>query len=504
MGTKWLTAACLLLLAGAHGASDKKVRALYNSLDTRSVAQHLAFYELYAPHPLADEALGAAWQLMSQESGDGGSTLPLPLSAVESIITLVNKPADAATPQLDDDAIEAIDALAASLDNRNLRGFGVTSEAAILTLPDEEIDLCRSLLLSELGDDMRTIASYEAMIDLMALQIAARLSKEASDQEKVYAINRFVFEEQGFRFPPHSLYAKEIDQYTFLPAVLDSRRGVCLGVSILYICFAQRLGLNLEMVTPPGHIYVRCRSDDTTINIETTARGIHLNDEAYLNVNTKALQQRTMKEVIGLAHFNKGSGFCQQEKYHQALSAYQKAQQYMNDDPFLEQLIGFTYLFLGEEEKGRLHLQKSGKSEYLIYDGSPANDYLVGATDATGIKAVFMPVDATRISIAAKCRELQQITERYPRFRAGLYSLAITWLQLHRTKEATAVLERYCQHAPDDAMAHYYLAILHHERLNDHAAWRYLHATEAITSDAGHYPKALKQLEKALTLRCPE
>ena len=74
-----------------------------------------------------------------------------------------------------------------------------------------------------------------------------------------------------FRFPPHSLYAKDIDVYTFLPSVLDSRRGVCLGVSILYLCLAQRLDLPLEAMTPPGHIYVRYGED---LNIETTARGI--------------------------------------------------------------------------------------------------------------------------------------------------------------------------------------------------------------------------------------
>ena len=96
-----------------------------------------------------------------------------------------------------------------------------------------------------------------------------------------------------FRFPPHSLHAKDIDIYTFLPSVLDGRRGVCLGVSILYLCLAQRLGLDLEIITPPGHIYVRYQSPEgEMINIETTARGIDIPSERYLGMETRKLQTK--------------------------------------------------------------------------------------------------------------------------------------------------------------------------------------------------------------------
>src|ERR1700761_5200171 len=129
---------------------------------------------------------------------------------------------------------------------------------------------------------MKKIRSYEALIDLMALQILTRITFEDPPAKKIRAINHFIFEEMGFRFPPHSSHAKDIDLYTFLPSVLDSRRGVCLGVSILYISLAQRLKLDLQMVTPPGHIFVCWRQGKEVINIETTARGIHIPDEKYL------------------------------------------------------------------------------------------------------------------------------------------------------------------------------------------------------------------------------
>ena len=126
----------------------------------------------------------------------------------------------------------------------------------------------------------------------------ARLPIHATDEEKIRAISHFIFHEKRFRFPPHSLYAKDIDTYTFLSSVLDSRLGVCLGVSILYLSIAERLDLPLEIITPPGHIYIRYRKGEEIQNIETTARGIHLPNRAYLGINTRKLQERNKKQVI--------------------------------------------------------------------------------------------------------------------------------------------------------------------------------------------------------------
>ena len=154
-----------------------------------------------------------------------------------------------------------------------------------------------------------------------------------------------------FRFPPHSLYAKDIDLYTFLPSVLDSRKGVCLGVSILYLCLAQRIDLPLEIITPPGHIYVRYRNKESITNIETTARGINLPSDTYLGINTRKLMQRTIKEVIGMAFVNQASAVWGKEDYLTTVSLYEKSALYLPDDPLLKMFLGFNYLFIGKKRK---------------------------------------------------------------------------------------------------------------------------------------------------------
>lgn len=502
----------LLVSMPVFGETPPNIRTLYNSLDVQSISQHLAFYDLY---PNTDEghlALNQAWRLMAGPEGKFNaeiSQLPNSAAAIQSIVHLVNKKPDDDLKALDESELSLIEKAAARLPHRQLKGHHVTSEQEVLALKPEEIDLARGLFLSQMGntpDALQKIRSYEAMIDLMALQILARIAIDAPAEKKIRAINDFIFFDQGFRFPPHSLYAKDIDVYTFLPSVLDSRKGVCLGVSILYICLAQRLNLNLEMITPPGHIYVRYRNGDRIINIETTARGIDIDSEFYLSVDTRSLQQRNIKEVIGLAHFNQAAVFLQNKDFEKAVSAYEKSLAYVPDDMLTKEFLGYNYLFVGRKEDGEkmMRLVENHVPDYAVNGDTMASDYLNGHVDADGIKAIFMPVDEKRDSIVKKKEELEKIIEKYPKFRNGVFYLATAWLQLHREAEALEVLKRYHELVKDDPTAEYYSAMINMERFNYCQAWDHLRAAEKLTEARNHKPKALSDLRKMLGTICPE
>jgi regulator of sirC expression with transglutaminase-like and TPR domain len=500
----------LTLCGSCPELSDTKLKVLYNSLDPTSIAQHLAFYELYPQRSLGQQALRDAWQLLAGTDGYSASlpseSVLLSPSVIHALVTLVNKPLDQELPLLDREAKNTLIHLSSRLHHYSLKGHQIWNEQELLKLPLSEIDLARGLFLSQFGSDRSRIQSYEALIDLMALQILARLPKNASPEEKIVAINAFIFDEMGFRFPPHSLYAKDIDLYTFLPSVLDSRRGVCLGVSILYLCLAQRLALPLEMITPPGHIYVRYCKGDQVINIETTARGIHLDSDEYLSVNTHSLQKRTIREVIGMAHFNQAAVYWQNEEYQKALQAYQKAEPYMQDDPLLKELMGYILILTGYRERGEklIHEIKDVIPDYAIVKSSMAEDYLEGKVDAKGIGTIFTRVDDDRQSILAKKQALEETLERYPYFRSGILSLAVTWLQLHRAGEALDILKRFESLDKSDPEVHYYLSVLYAQRYDYPHAWHHLQKAEAIAKAQQHDPKILKELRRELLNYCPE
>lgn len=489
-------------------ASTPKLKALYNSIDPRSVAQYLAFYELHPNTEEGKQSLRRAGDLLfGDQAAKNDQIAPVAFSATfaEALVALVNKLPHEMLPDFQESDLQSIETAAGRLTNRAFKGHNVKSESEVLQLSPEEIDLSRGLFLSQVEQgamQRKEMQTIEAMLDLMALQVLAKMRDQSSPEQKISAINAFIFDEMGFRFPPHSVYAEKIDLYTLLPSVIDSRRGVCLGVSILYLCLAERLGLSLEAVTPPGHIYLHYEFR----NIETTARGIHLDSDDYLGVNTIALQLRNKKELIGMAHFNQASTYWHSKEYSKALASYKIAEKYLPEDPLLKELIAYTYLLQGDIEIGKELLQQlqGVVLDYILFKDTLADDYLHGETDIEGIRAVFMSVDENRASLLEKKVALKEIIRKYPRFRTGIFQLATTFIQLHRNGEALELLQRYHDLEPKDPTVEYYLSTLHAERLNYPKAWDHLHNVERLMPHPDRLPKVLKALRKEIRLCCPE
>lgn len=491
-------------------SAESSIKTLFNSLDPYSVSQHLAFYELYPETKEGKASLKCAWSLLGGGAmSDKNSATTLPVVDLQAILSLITRQSFDPPVHLSQQQLELIAKISERLSNRKLQGHQVWTKEEVLKLLPDEVDLARGLLIFQLDaspNARNEILQYEASIDLMSLQISARLPQNASNEDKIREINRFIFQEMQFRFPPHSLYANDIDLYTFLPSVLDSRQGVCLGVSILYLSLAQRLDLPLEIITPPGHIYVRYNDGRKIINIETTARGIHLPSEVYLGINTRRLQQRNLKEVIGMAFINQASAFWAKQDYAKTVALYEKALPFLPTDPLLKMFMGVNYLFIGRNSDAIKLLRQIRHMtfEESISPESIPDDYLSGKIDAEGIKAVFLPVDETRESILKKQKELELVLKKHPHFRAGKLHLATTWLQLGRTSEAKEILEDYHQLDPHHCIVEYYLAVLCLERLDYNQAWSYLRQTESLAQARGHHPKALRSIRESLRRSCPE
>jgi len=500
----------LLILTLPLLAKNTMIQTLYSSLDPYSLTQHMAFYELYPDTEEGRKAINHAWQLMSRSSEIG--KLPrflLPSFDIQAIVSLVTRQPFDEPVRLAQKELEAIQKLSAHFANRKLKGCKVWTKEEVFALEEEEVDLARGLLIEQFDGSetfKEDIVQYEASLDLMALQILARLPSEATHIDKIREINRYIFQEMQFRFPPHSLYARDIDIYTFLPSVLDSRQGVCLGVSILYLCLAQRLDLPLEIITPPGHIYVRYRDRDTLINIETTARGINPPSEMYLGINTRKLEERKIKEVIGMAFVNQAAVYWQKQEYPTCVHLYEKALPYLQEYPLLKMFLGLNYLFVGRTSEGEKLLRplKNFTFDYAVAPESLPTDFLEGKVDMEGLKAIFLPVDETRESILKKQSELKKLLTKYPEFRGGILQLAITYLQLARTGEAQKILTRYHEVDPTDPTVEYYLSIVCAERYDFRSAWKYLKNAETITAARDHKPQALRALRNKLRTVCPE
>lgn len=494
---------------------EAKLTALLNSLTPGSVAEHFAFYKLYPGSLQGHMALQKAMTLLQKHEGGPNdevkvtnSEFRFPNFEIESLISLVNHEPGRPEVKLSDEELSYIEQISSHLHNRKLKGQTVWDIEELKKLPNEEVDLARAICLYHFADqeDGKQLArQYEATLDLMALQILAYLPFAPSDLEKVRAISDFIFHQMRFRFPPHSMWAKDVDHYTFLPSVMDNRHGVCLGVSTLYLCLAQRLDLQLRVFTPPGHIYVAYDNDGELINIETTARGIHIPSSHYLSMHTKEIEERNIKQVIGLNFCNQAANCLHKKEYTTSLELYKKAESYMPEDHFLNMLMGYNYIALNQTEEAEKCLRwlLANPSKQSITQETLAEDYLAKRVDQRGVLAVFEKVDETRESILAKQKELEGILEEFPQFRDGVFQLAVTWLQLGRNKEGLEVLSRYHALDAQNPIVEYYLSILHIQRFNYAKSWQHALEAKQIAEKQGYSPKALKEVLQHLKLQCP-
>lgn len=491
-----------------YTAPASKLKTLYSSIPKNSLLEHLAFYSLYPESLEGKKALSDALGLMNGKvSSSHFLKNPAFLDSLKHTFNLINHYQLESLTELSLEEIATLEKLSSHLKNRTKKGHFAKTEEEVLALPTEEIDLARGLLLSQLGmDNTLLIRTYEAMLDLMALAIKAKLTPASTSKETIAHINAFIFEDLGYRFPPMSSFEKKIDTYTFLSSVLDSRKGVCLGVSILYLCLAERLGIPMEIVTPPGHIFVRYKDNTNHINIETTARGIHLDDEEFLSVGTKALQTRNLKEVIGLAHVNQASIFWESNELDRALASYQKARSYLPEDFLLKELMGYALYASGEKQEALLLLKEVSKHKPLYSVGIHplVDDCLTGKATQDGIMALFMRVDDTEESLAKKRNALEKAIAESPLFKSAYFALASNSLQENKLALGLKQLLSYHKLFPYDPTAEYYLTILFMMRYRYRDAWEHFEIAEKLVKDDNHNPKTLQELRKELVRCCPK
>lgn len=497
-----------LNLEVAEATEQGKRLALYQSLDPTSISEHFAFADVYKGSCEAKIALQDAWKLIIKENKLQKEEFPALLfpENIDAFIQLI-QPADKARVQkfeIGQEALQFLEECTSYFPNRQLKGNRIETEDELIKLPSSEIDLAHALFFLQFGnsiDGKLKRRTHEAALDLMALQVLARVSFDASPLDKIRVINDLIFHEMGFRFPPQSGHLSAIDTYTALPSVLESRRGVCLGVSVVYLSIAQRVGLPLEIVTPPGHIFVRYRNGEEEVNIETTLRGVHIASEEYLDINSKRLKTHPLKEVIGMVFMNEASTFLQKTEWERALSSYKIAYKFMPNDTLLHELLGCSLLLTGHEKEGKKHLAlsiKAGNCDQITQDPL-AYDLLYGYANTDCLKALFLANDESRKSHLAKKEALLKVCKSHPQFRSGHFQLASLLMGLQRPQEAIDILEKICLIDQNDITCEYYLATLYHIRAMDPLAVKHLNQAEKIAAQHDLFPRPLKELKTSLS-----
>jgi regulator of sirC expression with transglutaminase-like and TPR domain len=139
---------------------------------------------------------------------------------------------------------------------------------------DENIDLVEAALLVAAGEypDL-DVDAYAGRVTALAAALNQRLRPDISPADKIILLNRYLFDELGFRGNAANYYDP---RNSFLNDVLDRKLGIPLTLAILYMAVGRRLGLPLHGVSFPGHFLVKCSLRDGAVILDPYARGVSL------------------------------------------------------------------------------------------------------------------------------------------------------------------------------------------------------------------------------------
>jgi regulator of sirC expression with transglutaminase-like and TPR domain len=126
---------------------------------------------------------------------------------------------------------------------------------ALLTLPDEAIDLAQAALLIARDEypDLQ-VGHYLTVLDRMAEEMRARMRGGEGPTSLIAHLNRYLFDDLGFR---GNLADYDDPRNSYLNDVLDRRVGIPISLSAIYMEVGRRCGIPLAGVSFPGHFLVR-------------------------------------------------------------------------------------------------------------------------------------------------------------------------------------------------------------------------------------------------------
>ena len=119
----------------------------------------------------------------------------------------------------------------------------------------EHFDLAQaSLMLAQDAYPDIDISGYVRQLDDIAVAIRRRVARDAFAEQKVLALNAYLFNEMRF--------SGNFDDYydprnSYLNEVIERRTGIPITLSIVYLEVGRRIGLNLKGISFPGHFLVK-------------------------------------------------------------------------------------------------------------------------------------------------------------------------------------------------------------------------------------------------------
>jgi regulator of sirC expression with transglutaminase-like and TPR domain len=174
-------------------------------------------------------------------------------------------------------------------------GASLVPFAELLSREDSRIDLCRAcLLIAQDAYPNLDLEHYLAEIERLAWQLGSRVPQSGGVEERVVALNQFLYEELGFRGNAEDYYDP---RNSYLNDVIERRSGIPITLSVLYMELGRRIGLALEGVSFPGHFLVRLRMRGGVLILDAFAGGAPQSEQELRQRLQRVIPEGAVGEV---------------------------------------------------------------------------------------------------------------------------------------------------------------------------------------------------------------
>ncbi len=158
-----------------------------------------------------------------------------------------------------------------------------------LKLPDKELNIgIASLILSKEVYPNIKFKKYLAIIKKLSSEIFWAVGDRTDPEYHISAINTCLFRKNDYGYDMDDFYGQKTKNH-FLTGILDTKKGVCTSLPLLYMVVAERLNYPIYGIHAPQHFYCRYYSPDYygkgkpyISNIEVTGGGGENPDVFYI------------------------------------------------------------------------------------------------------------------------------------------------------------------------------------------------------------------------------
>ena len=223
---------------------------------------------------------------------------------------------------------------------------------AFANLDNSEVELARgALLIAQSEYPELDIEAAIRQLDEMAAAVRSRIQGTTLPEQRVAALNEYLFTEEGFTGNSDNYYALGNN---FLNVVLEKKTGIPITLAVVYIEVGRRAGLPLVGINFPSHFLVKYRLEHLEIFLDVFDGGACMTDdllqtkleanfEGPVHLEPMMLAEATDKEILARILRNLTRTYTLLEQYDKAVTAAERITWLLPDAVGDYRMLGYLY-----------------------------------------------------------------------------------------------------------------------------------------------------------------